>query len=214
MKSKDITELLISEGIDYKTQRALEPNEFSVLFDKLTRENQINGIEDYLDGVTYIPSKAAKPVQEKKPAEEKPATEQSSAQEKKPAGAKTESVNKEQSAPAKAESVSSTAANTEVKPETKNTEEHKPAAAKPEPKVEAKPEVKAEAPADETGKDQPGQTVVAGEEYTVQRGDSLWKIAAKVYGRGNLWGKIFEANPQIKNSNLIYVGQKLTIPAL
>jgi nucleoid-associated protein YgaU len=74
--------------------------------------------------------------------------------------------------------------------------------------------LKADAPADESGKDQPGQTVVAGEEYIVQRGDSLWKIAAKVYGRGNLWGKIFESNPQIKNANLIYVGQKLTIPAL
>ena len=74
--------------------------------------------------------------------------------------------------------------------------------------------LKADAPADESGKDQPGQTVVAGEEYIVQRGDSLWKIAAKVYGRGTLWSKIFEANPQIKNANLIYVGQKITIPAL
>ena len=74
--------------------------------------------------------------------------------------------------------------------------------------------LKADAPADKSGKDQPGQTVVAGEEYIVQRGDSLWKIAAKVYGRGTLWSKILESNPQIKNANLIYVGQKLTIPAL
>ena len=49
MKSKDIAELLASEGIEYKTQRALDSNEFAILFDKLTRDNQINGIEDYLD---------------------------------------------------------------------------------------------------------------------------------------------------------------------
>ena len=47
MKSKDIAELLASEGIEYKTQRALDSNEFAILFDKLTRDNQINGIEDY-----------------------------------------------------------------------------------------------------------------------------------------------------------------------
>lgn len=74
--------------------------------------------------------------------------------------------------------------------------------------------LKADAPTDEPGKDQPGQTVAAGEEYIVQRGDTLWKIAVRFYGNGNLWSRIFEANPQIKNANLIYVGQKLTIPAL
>ncbi|MDD6315936.1 MAG: 5'-nucleotidase C-terminal domain-containing protein [Clostridia bacterium] len=74
--------------------------------------------------------------------------------------------------------------------------------------------LKADAPTDEPGKDQPGQTIAAGEEYIVQRGDTLWKIAVRFYGNGNLWSRIFEANPQIKNANLIYVGQKLTIPAL
>ena len=33
MKSKDIAEILAAEGIEYKTQRALEPNEFAFLFD-------------------------------------------------------------------------------------------------------------------------------------------------------------------------------------
>lgn len=72
--------------------------------------------------------------------------------------------------------------------------------------------LKGEAAADKP--EQPGQTAVQGEEYVIQRGDSLWKIAARVYGRGSLWGKIFEANPQIKNAGYIYTGQKLTIPAL
>ena len=57
MKSKDLAEILTSEGIEYKTQKTLDPLEFSILFEKLTSSNQITNIEDYLDGVTYIPSK-------------------------------------------------------------------------------------------------------------------------------------------------------------
>ena len=162
MKSKDVTEILVSEGIDYKTQRALEPNEFSILLDKLTRDNQINGIEDYLDGVTYIPSKAAqkaketeKAAQEKTPevVESKPA-EQPAAQEKKPTNAKTDSVKKEQTAPAKVESVSSTAAKTEEKIESKKAEEQKPAA-KPEAKAEPAPKAEKPAPAKAEVKEAP-----------------------------------------------------------
>ena len=55
--------------------------------------------------------------------------------------------------------------------------------------------------------------VSQGSEYIVVRGDSLWKIASKVYGSGSLWGKIFRANPQVKDASMIYVGQKLVIPA-
>jgi ELWxxDGT repeat protein len=44
-------------------------------------------------------------------------------------------------------------------------------------------------------------------------GDSLWKIAKKVYGNGNLWTKIHEANKdQIPNPDLIHPGQVLTLP--
>lgn len=49
--------------------------------------------------------------------------------------------------------------------------------------------------------------------YTVVKGDSLWKIAQKAYGSGRQWVKIYEANRAIiKNPNRIYVGQKLIIP--
>ena len=68
MKSKEVADILASEGIEYKSQRVLEPDEFAVLLDRLTRDNQISGIEDYLDGVTYIPSKSGT---EKKSAETK-----------------------------------------------------------------------------------------------------------------------------------------------
>jgi len=45
--------------------------------------------------------------------------------------------------------------------------------------------------------------------YTVQKGDSLWKIAVK-YEVGIQ--ELIKANPQIANPSLIYVGQKVTIP--
>ena len=48
--------------------------------------------------------------------------------------------------------------------------------------------------------------------YTVQKGDSLSKIAKKYPGL--TWQKIYEANKdQIKDPDLIYPGQKLVIPA-
>ena len=47
--------------------------------------------------------------------------------------------------------------------------------------------------------------------YTVQAGDSMWKIAEK-YQVGV--SEIISSNSQIKNSNLIYPGQKLTIPTM
>lgn len=53
----------------------------------------------------------------------------------------------------------------------------------------------------------------AADTYTVVKGDSLWKIAKSVYGKGSMWKTIYEANKDIiKNPNLIYVGQVLEIP--
>jgi LysM repeat protein len=51
--------------------------------------------------------------------------------------------------------------------------------------------------------------------YTVEKGDSLSKIAQKVYGKASLWRKIYEANQDhIKDPDLIYPGQVLRLPAL
>ena len=50
--------------------------------------------------------------------------------------------------------------------------------------------------------------------YTVVSGDSLSKIAKRVYGDASKWPKIFEANRDtIKNPDLIHPGQVLTLPA-
>lgn len=49
--------------------------------------------------------------------------------------------------------------------------------------------------------------------YTVKSGDCLWNIAKKYYGNGAQYTKIYNANrDKIKNANLIYPGQVLTIP--
>lgn len=48
--------------------------------------------------------------------------------------------------------------------------------------------------------------------HTVQSGDTLWGIAKKYYGNGSQYTKIASANPDIKNPNLIYLGQILSIP--
>ena len=49
--------------------------------------------------------------------------------------------------------------------------------------------------------------------YTVVSGDSLSKIAKKIYGNANRWKEIFEANKDtIKNPDLIHPGQVLKIP--
>ena len=125
MKSKDLMELLAAHGVQAKTQSALEPDEFGLLFNALTKENQITGIEDYIDGITAIPTKKKAEEPKKEEAKAKPEVKAEPKVEAKP----------EEKAEPKAE------AKPEVKAEPKV--EAKPEV-KAEPKVEAKPEVKAE----------------------------------------------------------------------
>ncbi len=48
--------------------------------------------------------------------------------------------------------------------------------------------------------------------YEIQEGDTLWAIAQKFYGNGNMYKKIFEDNKEvIKDPDKIYPGQKIRI---
>lgn len=50
--------------------------------------------------------------------------------------------------------------------------------------------------------------------YTVKAGDCLWNIAKKYLGNGAKYTEIYNLNKdKIKNPNLIYVGQVLTLPS-
>jgi len=52
------------------------------------------------------------------------------------------------------------------------------------------------------------------EYYVIARGDTLSKIAKRVYGNANDYTRIFEANREvIKDPDKIYVGQKIRIPS-
>ena len=52
-----------------------------------------------------------------------------------------------------------------------------------------------------------------GQNYVVQRGNNLWRIAQRAYGAGTRYVVIYSANPdQIRNPHKIYPGQVFKIP--
>ncbi|QLQ31930.1 MAG: peptidoglycan-binding protein LysM [Candidatus Thiothrix singaporensis] len=56
---------------------------------------------------------------------------------------------------------------------------------------------------------------VAGDDefYTIEKGDTLWKIAEHAYGDGSKFNKIVEVNREvIKDADKIFPGQKIRIP--
>lgn len=54
---------------------------------------------------------------------------------------------------------------------------------------------------------------VGGETYTVQKGDSLSKIAKQELGDANAWKKIFDANKDVLDDpDKIFPGQVLKLP--
>jgi nucleoid-associated protein YgaU len=66
---------------------------------------------------------------------------------------------------------------------------------------------------DVTGGSSSSADAKAGRTYTIAKGDSLSKIAKHFYGDAKLWRKIFAANSAtIKNPDLIFPGQVITIP--
>ena len=111
IKSKQITDLMTAKGIGgekISTSKTLDPTEFDIIFDALTREKQITDIDGYLFGDTYIPTKASvapKKTEKAAPADEQPKPEVKKAQAAAPKkDAEPQSVTPEvKSAPKKAE---------------------------------------------------------------------------------------------------------------
>ncbi len=150
-KSKEIADILTQKGIEVKnTQKNLEAKEFDLLFETLTKENQITEIENYIDGITYIPSKPkAASVEEKSaPKAEAPKAEESPKAEAPKAEAKPAPKAEAPKAGAKP-APKAQAPKAEVKPPPQAEApkaEVKPAPKADAPKAEVKPAPKAEAP--------------------------------------------------------------------
>ncbi len=77
----------------------------------------------------------------------------------------------------------------------------------------AQPEEPEEQPQPEEPEEQPEPEQPQSHTYTVQKGDSLWRIAAQELGAGRRWQEIYELNRvTISNPSMIFVGQELTLP--
>ena len=49
--------------------------------------------------------------------------------------------------------------------------------------------------------------------FAVRSGDSLWKIAKEQFGRGSAWTCLARANPDLRDTDRLFPGQTLVIPA-
>ena len=137
IKPKEVTDFLKSIALDKKTVDQLDADEWSLFLDRLTKQNQIENIDDYLDGKATLRvdrpapvKKAEAPKEEKK--SEAPAAETQEVKEK--------AQEKKESAPEK--QVQEQPMQAEAKPAEKPQQ-------KPEEKVEAKAELNAETKAEE-----------------------------------------------------------------
>ncbi|MBO7341156.1 MAG: hypothetical protein J6U87_00570, partial [Clostridia bacterium] len=146
IKSKEITELLTARGVECKTtQKTLEPAEFDLVFEQLTRASQVSNIDDYLFGDTYIPTVAPAKKESKKPEAEKSAPEVAAAP------TKAEPVKEAApEAPAKEEKAKAPAP--KAKEEKKAEQEMAAPEVKSAPKTEAAAQSPAPAPAKEPEK--------------------------------------------------------------
>lgn len=81
-----------------------------------------------------------------------------------------------------------------------------------EPEAPAEPAAAAAAASPEAD---PSSASEGAKTYTVQSGDTLWKISQEVYGNGSKYMKIFEANTGLlEHPDRIFPGQVLNIPEL
>ena len=146
MKSKDVLDTFKDLGLEKKSGANADDVEFALFFQKVTKANQIENLDDYVKGVATIRAEK-KPVEPSEPTQKAPEAAQAPAAkaEAKPAAkAEAKPAPKAEAKPApKAEE--KPAPKAEAKPAPKAEEKPAPKAeAKPAPKAEEKPAPKAE----------------------------------------------------------------------
>lgn len=57
------------------------------------------------------------------------------------------------------------------------------------------------------------QNTASGEEYIIQKNDTLWSISGSRLEDPFLWPKLWNVNPHISNPDLIYPGEKIRVPS-
>ena len=68
---------------------------------------------------------------------------------------------------------------------------------------------------DVTSKFESTEEIVGEQTYTIEKGDTLSKIAKEHYGKAGAWHQIFEANRDtIDDPDRIFPGQVIKLPAL
>ena len=175
IKSKDMVDIMSSRGLDLKAQKALEPVEFAVLFDAITSMHQVEGIDDYIDGVTFIPSKlekVEKKAEEKKEAADAPEVSAPVEEKKVPeVKAEAKKAKTEESEKSEKKADADTAA--------KKTEKKGDVAAKAEPdkKVEVSEKKTAEPKAEPKKEEKPAAPAVR-IQPKVDRAEALARAAA------------------------------------
>ena len=142
MKSKDVLAVLSSKGIELKSSASMSAEQFDLMFNAITLDNQIDNIGNYLEGVTRIPKKKkAEPAPEAKAEETKPAEQPKKAE---PVAEAKEPVKETPKAEAP-KTEAKTEAKAEVKAEVKTEKKEEPKAAnapKEQKHFDKKPEQK------------------------------------------------------------------------
>ena len=120
IKGKDVTDILAANGIEGKTSSAtLDPDEFGLVMDVLSKNNQISNIDPYLDGEVVIVTKGQKSAAEKAKADAE-AAEKAKAEAEAKAKAEAEAKAKaEAEAEAKAKAEAEAAAKAKAQAEAK-----------------------------------------------------------------------------------------------
>ena len=218
LKLKDISDIMKGTDYDTSAQAYLDGDAFDIFFDKLTSQNQISGIDDYILGAPLpntgkkkaepekesVNAKTEAPAEQKKPEAQKPA-EQKKPVEKKP----------EPTAPAQAKKPAAAKASAEQKkPEAqKPAEQKKPEAQKPaeQKKPETQKPVEQKKPEAAPVRQEPKNSAEKKNDFSrFDRSQIQNKVDPKKVKQDK---NVRPVNDNVKRDNTVKVGSNVSVSA-